>query len=1113
MNFQKDFNKEEFITFLKVNLLWDKFIQEEESRKDKDLWFKTKYFLEITKLWKAETIKSSKIDMNWLVILDILHNSKSDPRITLTKDAFRLMTNFWWQNALIVFHSKDSKKYRLSLLTTVYKWWDWKETSNPRRYSYLLWEWEKVLTPKKYLLEKWLVESYEDLVKRFNVEVVRQEFFDDYLNMFLELYIELNKDNVFLNEVIDKKNIDPVKFTKNLLWKIVFIYFIQKKWWLWVKNNWWDWDLDFLNTLLNDCINNWESIIPEKERTWNFYNDYLEPLFYEAFNKENKNDSFSDYFKCKLPFLNWWLFEEEYNWKYTAIKPRNELFKEIIDNLNTYNFTIYEDDPYDSEIAVDPEMLWKIFEKMISVDKKNINDIVNIYVFKREWTKNWKKIKVEIDNDLNKQFWAFYTPREIVHYMARESLIYYLVNWLKESRKQLWEDILETKIRNLFDLKERYEDLSSKNKDRTITDDEFHYLSDIILEIDRLLLKVKVLDPAIWSGAFPMWVLQEIVWIRHYIDEQFYWKNFDDHNTKKQIIKENIFWVDIEPWAIDIARLRFWLSLVVDANIPEPLPNLEFKFVCANTLVSLWTDKWEFDKLRRDTLQRYKNDYFSSKWEEKEQIKNRIKNYLAQANQLFWSDYEIKLSTYKPFDTNSSSDFFDTWLMFWETKFDIVIWNPPYIKEYDNKNAFKDIKWTEYYMWKMDIWYYFWCIWLDLLRDWGVLSYIAQNNWITSYWAKIFRNKVLDDWKIKQFIDFGDYKVFENAWIQTMIFLIEKNKFNSKYQVSYSKLLNKDYDSKNISVFLNKKEWTEEYYKYQSSINKTNFYDNIILFNKTKNDILLNKLFEKSNFKLLDNEVWQWIVAPQDYLNKNWQKKLWKSYSVWEWIFVLSNDEKNKLSLLEIELKIVKPYYTSYEINRFCSKRENKSWIIYTKSNINNEIENYPNIKNHLDKFKSVITSDNKPYWLHRARKEDFFIWEKIFSLRKTVYPNFSYVDFNSYVSQSYYIIKSSRINLKYLTGLLNSKLVEFWLKYKWKMQWSNYQIDKEPLINIPLISWFNENIEKEIVQLVEKIILNKKNDLNFDISDLERQIDMLVYKLYWLTDEEIDIVEKDIWK
>ncbi|EDC2882067.1 class I SAM-dependent DNA methyltransferase, partial [Campylobacter lari] len=192
----------------------------------------------------------------------------------------------------------------------------------------------------------------------------------------------------------------------------------------------------------------------------------------------------------------------------------------------------------------------------------------------------------------------------------------------------------------------------------------------------------------------------------------------------------------------------------------------------------------------------------------------------------------------------------------------------------------------------------------------------------------------------------------------------------------------------------------------------------------------------------------------------------------------------------------------------------NDFWVIYTNSSFKNpnSMDNYPNLKKHLDKFKKVITSDNKPYGLHRARDEKFFTGSpRIVALRKCVNePKFSYVDFDCYVSATFYVIKTQRIDTKYLVAILNSKLMMFWLKHKGKMQGNNYQIDKEPLLNIPIvdINSKNEKLANELISLVDEILILKEQDKNANTKTQEDKINSIVYKLYNLNEEEIKIIE-----
>jgi adenine-specific DNA-methyltransferase len=266
---------------------------------------------------------------------------------------------------------------------------------------------------------------------------------------------------------------------------------------------------------------------------------------------------------------------------------------------------------------------------------------------------------------------------------------------------------------------------------------------------------------------------------------------------------------------------------------------------------------------------------------------------------------------------------------------------------------------------------------------------------------------------------------------------------------------------------------------------------------------------------LSDKEVANGIHPHFDFIGKKQLQKLGESFKKGDSIFALSKKEKEDLNLQKEEEFLIKPYFMNDKFYKYGSNHKNDFWIIYTDSKFKNplKIKEYPNIKKHLDKFKKVITSDNKPYGLHRARDEKFFKGEKVVVARKCIEPSFSYSDFDCYVSATFYVIKTKKVNMEFLTGLLNSILVRFWLKYKGKMQGNNYQIDKEPLVNIP-IKKISPEAQKPFVNLVDKILeitsaegYNPKNP-PVEQKELEKQIDKMVYALYELTEEEIEIVE-----
>ncbi|MFP6240473.1 Eco57I restriction-modification methylase domain-containing protein [Helicobacter pylori] len=443
--------------------------------------------------------------------------------------------------------------------------------------------------------------------------------------------------------------------------------------------------------------------------------------------------------------------------------------------------------------------------------------------------------------------------------------------------------------------------------------------------------------------------------------------------------------------------------------------------------------------------------------------------------------------------------------------FDCIIGNPPYIKEGGNKELFASTKRLRTYQGKMDIWYHFVGIGLEILKQNGVLSFIATNNWTTNAGAEKLRNILLRETQFILLIDFGDYRVFESADIQTMIMCFKKIISPNQYFFDYRKIIAKKPSDTNRITLLQRKECEGNLYlnakiEKKNLINKTLFFSH---FNSIFNTILKNAILF-----LNKKEITNGIHPHYDRINKKINEKFSNQFFNGEGIFVLSEAEKNNLKLSQKEMKLLKPSYETAEIMKYLTLSQNQHWIIYTDSSFKNpkSMDDYPNLKKHLDRFKEVITSDNKPYGLHRARDERFFTGNpRIIVLRKCAKePIFSYVNFDCYVSATFYIIKTKRFDSKFLVGLLNSLLIRFWLKHRGKVQGNNYQIDKEPLMNIPLIkiTKSNQPTADKITALVDKILKSKAKDPKANTQRLEKEIDALVYQLYHLTDEEIKIIE-----
>lgn len=1019
------------------------------------------------------------------------------------------------------------------------------KTTNPKRYTFLLGPSEtcKTAAERFEVLSTEKEMTLQSLVNAFSVEKLSKAFFDEYTlhyqnfcNYLQESNYRKSVFNISFPSNATKQEKDkaskPIRdFVKKLLGRIVFLYFVQKKGWLGASDtNYTDGLGDFIKQLFHQSGGDDA-----------FYSNWLTVLFFNTLNKERTNDDFKmpDGKTVKVPFLNGGLFDKEEFDEHLLTFPaklfHNPDFEDTIlteknkgnargflDFLDAFNFTVYEDSPDDHTVAVDPEILGHIFENLL---------------------------------EDNKDKGAFYTPKEIVHYMCQESLTEYLCTTL-----QIKDEVAEREAVNHL----------LKNK---VVDE---VLKHEITELEKALDKVKICDPAIGSGAFPMGLLQEIFSIKELIAYET-GKEWKPAETKLNIIQNSIYGVDIEKGAVDIARLRFWLSLVVDEEKPKPLPNLDYKIVVGDSLISKFDGEiveidWErkssvgkadeyvknVQRLLVEVADKQKK-YFNPNNQNKKKLQAEIRNLKIELliNQLSFNkelylsknvtqdsfmptSADIKLNTERGlkiagFDKliaklknlleNPDEPFnhFDWKLDFPEVLnpylvpdekqrgFDIVIANPPYIKEYTNRSAFDGFRNSPYYQGKMDIWYGFACEMLDYTKaNTGLECFIAQNNWITSAGASIFRDKVLSECEIKLFTDFGNYKVFETAGIQTMIYILQKCNPRSEYECKYSVLQNDNINKGQLLEFLNfelKNDYSE---KFIFKLNPKNLLGKPFTFNNNIASDVLSKIESKGNLYLTEKEVAQGIVFPQDFVNKKSKEKLRNTVEVGDGIFALTKSELSNLSLDSSEKKLIKPYYTTDELGRYFANPKNKYWIIYTGSEFKNpeSMKSYPNLKNHLDRFQDVITSDNKPYGLHRAREERFFKGEKIIAQRKcSDRPSFTYTDFNCYVSATFYIIQTSRLDMKYLTGLLNSKLIAYWLRNKGKMQGNNYQIDKEPLLAIPLVKP-SEKVSKSIEKLVTNILLKKTDEK--DTTSLEQEIDNFVYKLYDLNYDEVKVIDPE---
>jgi len=523
------------------------------------------------KLFREPYVDNAGIKIDILVIKIDDNTSIEKARTKQRKVISTHLSDFtyggWVQNVLVAFHNEKQDQRRLSYVKQEFVFDENKKLKDKltpaKRSSFLIDPSSKNVTVKKNfekLLSNEVKLNIKEIETAFSVEAVTKEFFGEYVKLYQKLLHTFQNDEVFV-EVQQKSSHGDKHFVENfvkkLMGQIIFLYFLQKKWRLWVergKQRWYG-SKTFVRDLYKECT---EGGDPDKEQWWLwFFNDYLEHLFYDTLNRK-REDNRSEYFDCHIPYLNGGLFEPMNNYVRDGKEhimfswneeKNNKIFWDILDKFDLFNFTVYENDPLEQDVAVDPEMLGKIFENLLP------------------------------DNE-RKGKWAFYTPREIVHYMCKESIKQYLVSktWLEEER-----------IEKLIRQKDSMLNVKKiKQSDHNDHYEKYIEYQNIAKTIDEALQKVKIIDPAVGSWAFPMWLLKEIVSIRRYVKEYILLDvNVTDYQLKKEALENCIYGVDLDPWAVEIAKLRFWLSLVVDNNTQtiDPLPNLDYKIMQGNSLV------------------------------------------------------------------------------------------------------------------------------------------------------------------------------------------------------------------------------------------------------------------------------------------------------------------------------------------------------------------------------------------------------------------------------------------------------------------------------------------------------------------------------------------------
>ncbi|HDX3746555.1 TPA: Eco57I restriction-modification methylase domain-containing protein [Campylobacter jejuni] len=896
--------------------------------------------------------------------------------------------------------------------------------------------------------------------------------------------------------------------------------------------------------------------------------DKLSELFFEVLAKEKSTRKKSEF--AYLPYLNSSLFEKQ------SIENTLEISSLSNDlKLFYYKNTVLKDDKCKAKKG-QVGLLEYLFEFLDSFDFGSDDEQSEILSQKELISSSVLGNVFEKLNGYKEG--SFYTPSFITSYMCKESIT----------------KVVLDKFNAQFDLDAK--DISELRKSLRKEDKKAQ---------KELLNSIKICDPAVGSGHFLVSALNVMLSIYdelNLFDEEFYLEVQNDEilitgrkgefieykrpktpkdkahliqqelfHTKKDIIENNLFGVDINPNSCEITKLRLWIELLKhsfyqsfdDGNYHDlkTLPNIDINIKCGNSLVSyfetgkslshypnikermgkykrivkdykegFYTDKSHINQEIKNLKISFKNFCFADKFKKEmksfndkcEKYSKKYGNFLAVDDEnlkffvsanLTLFDFDEKEATkefanlkkeYDNIFNLESNHPFEWRFEFPEILdddgnfkgFDLIIGNPPYIKENDNKDLFTNTKKLRTYQGKMDIWYHFVGRGFDILKNNGYLAFIATNNWVTNSGAKKLRNIVLEESQILSLVDFSSFMVFDSASIQTMIMQFQKIKPPKNYEFHFAKITTQTPIYEDV-INLLKNEKTQNNEILSINLTPKKFIDKTLNFTKSDYEELFNKIQKYGKFYLEESEVAQGIVPAIDEA------------------FVIK--DKNVFS--KNEQCFIKEYYTGLS-GKFYSSFTDKYLIYLSNKNYSGNLDDLPNLKQHFQKYKEILKESkikyktpNKPYfYLHREREEKFFKKgeEKIISQVRCIEPIFVYSNENFYGSRALFFIQTCRINLKYLTGVLNSKLIAFWLKHKGKIQGNLFKIDKEPLLNIPVvnINSKNEKLANKLISLVDEILKVKEQDKNANTQELENKINSLVYKLYNLTEEEIKIIE-----
>ncbi len=1035
-----------------------------------------------------------------------------------------------YTSAFIIFHYEDSDS------------WDWrfsfcqkddKEATEAKRYTFLLGKGQSCRTAAENfqkLIDKHGDINRDDIVKAFDVEALSKEFFDKYKAKYEKfcnyIYDNRNDESLFGHEFAEWDEKIIRDYVKKLLGRIVFLHFLQKKGWLGVEVNkqWGDGDTQFMRNLFKAST---------QEQKDNYLDLVLEPLFAGALNTQRPNDIFDlnveGFRTTRIPYLNGGLFERDALDEPKSTFPAS-YFEDLFEFFYQYNFTIDENDPNDAEVGIDPEMLGHIFENLL---------------------------------EDNKDKGAFYTPKEIVQYMCRESLIAYLTTCVmkKQGENHKPADEIKESVRKLLNKPEEIVPNMKKN----------HFE-----DFGSYIRNVKICDPAIGSGAFPMGLLNELVRCRVFINA---WAKDDKGNLlegdyaalKTEIISNNIYGVDIEKGAIDIARLRFWLSIIVDEQTPHVLPNFDYKFMQGNSLIPTFDGKYinldtksqkhinvEAMKKEKQRLYELKQKYYQAEGEEKHELNVQIKDTIlklisrqlgyesrawyqhnAVQGTLSFDDVEtmsfqevrqslpedklqsIALAESLHAKLNDSSipvaersqvdiHFFDWRIMFTEVfdngsdGFDIVIGNPPYIQLQNNGGSLAKLYADHGYVTFArtgDIYCLFYERASQILKQNGHVCFITSNKWMRAGYGDKTRGFFASYTNPLLLIDFAGVKIFESATVDTNILLYSKSENEHKTICAVTNKQSKG-SINNLGDFV----------KQQQTICDFSSSDSWVILSPIEQSI-------KRKIEAVGTPLKDWDIQINYGIKTGYNDAFIISTEKRDEILTncKSDDERQRTA------ELIRPILRGRDIKRYGYEWANL-WLIYIPWHFPYQfdesiqgasekaekafMEQYPAVYAHMLQYKDPLSKRNKAetgirYEWYAMQRWGAKYWEDFYK-PKIMYPNMTkFMPFYYDEKQFFQNDKSFMItgeHTAFLTAFLNSSIFKFCFIDNFpELLGGTRELRKIFFDKIPVLQ-VSDEVNNTFIPIIESIQMEYTYEK-------AKEVDSMIFDLYNLTLEDRQVI------